>query len=156
MEENEIIEGGLYRLDIKRKNYLEKWCKHDIVIATKSDGVWRFIDTYWGSGERTTYVFDQVKDILVFEIDLNHSKDVSSDEFDQYSDRDKSYIPIGGGSERYIIDARATKNVQNIIELLEYKIERYTAEERVASMGKERLIHYLINAKKGIIEDMIL
>lgn len=67
MEENEIIENGLYRL--KQKDGESKWCKHNLLISSKRDGKWIFTDTYWGSyQDQTRYSFDEIKDRITFEL----------------------------------------------------------------------------------------
>ena len=150
MDESDVIEGAYYRLNIQRKDYLEKWCKHDIVRAVVIDGQFIFKDTYWRNSDATRYSYDKVKDVLVFAIDGNHMKEVTRFEFDMYDDCDKLYIPIGGSSEQLLVDTRAERNRDKIIEELEWKLSRYESDERSARHNKERIQGYLDDLDSAI------
>ena len=144
MDESDVIENAYYRLNIERKDYLEKWCKHDIVKAEKECDAFVFVDAYWASRSNSTvYKFEQVKDMLVFAIDSNFIKEVNDFEFDMYDDKDKLYIPVGGGSVRRLVDTRAEKNKDKIKELLEWKLHSYESDERIARNNRERIKGYL-------------
>jgi len=127
MEEKEIIENGVYRLEpfSTKPNY--NWCKHNILIARKDDHDWRFYDTYWADGH-TNYPFDEVKDRITFLFDLKGSKEVKSKEYDQYEEEDKFFIPDGGHDKSYLIKAGAEKSRAIIINLFESKIENIKSE----------------------------
>ncbi len=128
MIETEIIENGLYRLQPKSKDE-STWCKHNLLIASKKSGKWVFTDTYWSSyQDQTRYGFDEIKDRITFEFDMNFAKGVILEEYDQYDDKDKFWIPMGGGSQRYLIDSRAKKSKEKVIELLEYRISSYQSK----------------------------
>ena len=151
MNECDVIEGAYYRLNIERKDYSERWCKHDIVKAEIECGKFIFVDTYWASRSHSTvYKFEQVKDMLVFAIDCNYVKEVNDFEYDMYDDKDKLYIPIGGGSEKLLVDSRVEVNRDKVKELLEWQLSAYESNERIARNNHERIKGYLSDLDMAI------
>ncbi len=117
MEESEIIENGLYKLTPLPNT--SDWCRHNLLIASKKYGYWAFTDTYWSSyQDQTRYHFKDIKDRITFVFDMNFAKGVIKVEYDQYDDKDKFFIPVGGCAARYLIDSRAEKSLNKIEELL--------------------------------------
>lgn len=124
MKEEDIIVGGMYRLLETKNEKLETLCRHNLLIASKnSEGEFLFVDTYWsnrrGSG---TYSFKNIKDRIEFVFNMNHAQYVSKREWDEYDEIDKSYIPIGGREERWLVDDRAEKLIDRQILMLENDI----------------------------------
>lgn len=148
MKESEIIENGIYQLQPLSDKPNDNWCKHNILIAHKKDNDWIFKDTYWTS-EPTKYKFEDIKDRIKFAFDLNHSKEVHEKEFNQYNEKDKFWIPIGGNSEKHLIDTRATKSKNNIIELLEYAIEDKKRDIEILNNNIKRHTSDLKNVNDG-------
>lgn len=115
----DLIEHGLYR-------YREGagWCRHGLVVirnigtTEKPDLV--AVDTYWGyepnhgALERNFYQAEKVKDKLEFIIDLSACRNSNEHEFQQYEEGDRAYIPMGGGSARWLVrrDAKPSIDLQ--------------------------------------------
>ena len=148
MKESEIIENGIYRLQPLSNKPNDNWCKHNILIAHKKDNEWTFADTYWTS-EPTKYKFEDIKDRIKFEHDLTYLVEVHEKEFNQYDEKDRFWIPIGGDSEKHLIDSRATKSKTNIIKLLEYAIEDKQRDIEILNRNIERHTTDLKNIKSG-------
>ena len=122
MEENDIKLNGLYQLEPVSDNPNDNWCKLNILLAGKDERGLVFYDVYWADGH-TNYPFEKVKDRITFVFDLNGSKEVKRNEFDQYKEEDKFYIPQGGQDESYLIRRDAEKSREIIIEIMEDKIK---------------------------------
>uniref|UniRef100_A0A6M3JYG4 Uncharacterized protein n=1 Tax=viral metagenome TaxID=1070528 RepID=A0A6M3JYG4_9ZZZZ len=132
---------GLYQLTRKERKYLDNWCKHDLLVAKKDeDGKWRFYDTYWNS-DQTVYTYAEVKKIgtLRFIFDMNFAKEVSEYEWKKYKRNDTAYIPIGGGSARYLVDSRAKPDKKSIRLQLRLELAEAESEIRFRTGQIERL-----------------
>jgi hypothetical protein len=122
MDESEIIENGMYRLTPQPDD--SNWCRLNLLMASKKNDKWIFTDIYWSSyQDQTRYLFDEIKYRITFVFDMNFAKNVNQIEYDQYDDNDKFWIPMGGSSERYVVDSRSKKSRTKVIELLEYRID---------------------------------
>lgn len=126
LTEEDIIEGGLYRLLEPKDGRLETWCRHNLVKAVKAheEGL-RLVDTYWNGSVGTragVYSFEEVEGRLVYIFDLTYGRSVSKREWQEYSEKDRTHIPIGGHQERWLIDTRAERSKVCIISLLEEDI----------------------------------
>lgn len=123
MTDKPIIVGGLYRLP---SDYCG-WCKHGIATIIERDGILCAYDTYWGGSGRSVYKVSDIKGKLKFLIDMNHAEKVDKELYYQYEEKDRAYIPVGGGSAQYLVDKRAEPSLQLQIDQLYGKIE---SEER--------------------------
>lgn len=118
MKEEDIIVGGMYRLLETKNEKLETWCRHNLLIASKDIlGEFLFTDTYWNGGR--IYHFETIKNRIEFVFNMNHAQYVSKREWDENDEIDKSYIPIGGREERWLVDDRAEKSINRQILMLE-------------------------------------
>ena len=148
MNKEEIIDGAMYRLHATPEHILDTWCKHNLLIARiYDDGNIRFKDTYWMSGE-WVYVFEDMCDRMSFVFDMNHAKEVTKREWQEYDDRDKTWIPIGGISEQWIVDDRAEKSKHMIISTLEHEIDKLVSDIQMAqhNLGfKKELLKKLLD-----------
>lgn len=100
-----IIENGLYELKDGHG-----WCRHGLVRIkrTETRGLIA-VDTYWGDcGAADWYPVGEVERRLRFVIDLGRCRPSTRREWEQYEDADRAYIPVGGGSEKFLVaeDAR--------------------------------------------------
>lgn len=133
----EIIENGLYRLP-----GTEGHCRHGLVrIVRGRTGNLLAVDTYWGYGDAIEV--DAVKDRLEFIIDLSKTKVVDSRTWAQYEEKDRAYIPIGGGSERYLV-------LEDPKPSLEKRLNQLFEEVRVARDEIEYAIRTIANKHEEI------
>jgi hypothetical protein len=151
MNKDEIINGGMYRLHSTPEHALDTWCKHNLLVArVYDDGGIGFKDTYWYS-DPSTYTFDDVCDRISFVFDMNHGKDVTKREWQEYDDKDKTWIPIGGISEQWIVDDRAEKSPEMITYALEIEIARLHEDiesmERSLEWKNKTLAEHIINTE---------
>jgi hypothetical protein len=127
-DDGQLIQGALYQLDGECPNH----CYHAMFVL-KGDYL---VDTYWGTAsEQYNRGFKVHHELhrLRFIIDLNRTRNASSrDEYEIYPDDKKVWIPIGGGSERYLILVDAEPCLKRQREQLERKIEECRADIRFA------------------------
>lgn len=131
------------------------WCKHGIVqIAEKRDGGLLAVDTYWGEYGCDGYqrIPSEIERYLTFVIDIADCRKSHRDEYEIYSDADRCYIPIGGGSEKFLIRKDAKPDLERHAEWLKRKIAEleadiHFAERRLgefkttlSSLGEARLL----------------
>ena len=115
----DLIENGLYRYPDGAG-----WCRHGLVVvlnvgtADKPDLI--AVNTYWGTApnygalERNFHSAEKIKGKLEFVIDLSACRDSNEHEWLQYDEKDRAYIPNGGGSARWLVrkDARPSIDLQ--------------------------------------------
>lgn len=156
---DDIMDNGLYRLKPKDGEEQRTWCRHNLLIASKTkNGEWVFKDTYWSSSsEATTYKHEEVKDQIEYIFNLNHSKDVTDAEYEQYSPKDRTFIPMGSWHARHIIDTRAEKSRTIIIELIKRKIRDSESSIKMELNNIERLTKILKDVNNnGDIENIYI
>jgi len=151
LTEEDIIEGGLYRLLEETGKPLETWCRHNLLKAVKThEKGLRFVDTYWdGSIGTGIYSFNDVASRLVYLFDLTYARNVSKREWMEYSEKDRTYIPIGGRQESWLIDRRAEKSKVCIISMLEDDIAHLESMIKI----NQRELSAKKKALDGLMED---
>ena len=130
----EFKDGQLYRLADGGG-----WCRHGLVMIQKYGDKLIAMDTYWGAPDGSVfnngwYQLDHVLDRLEFVLDLTKARKVYRDEFDVYADKDRAYIPTGGGSERFFVALDATPSLNRQREKLESEIA--SLESRIEWDGR--------------------
>jgi hypothetical protein len=155
LTEEDISGGGLYQLLAPKAGKLETWCRHNLLIAVKAftpNPTLSLVDTYQSGSAGTSsgvYSFEEVKGRLIYLFDLNNARDVSKREWQDYSKKDRVYIPIGGQAERWLIDTRAKKSKACTISMLEEVIAhlKSTIEFDLRKLNAKK------KALSGLIED---
>ncbi|MFH1741196.1 MAG: hypothetical protein ABIH23_19510 [bacterium] len=119
----------LYRL---RDNRYHGHCRHGLVIVKENCGTLIAVDTYWGGSggsDNTMYPPESVEEFAEFVMDMTHAKQVDERTWRQYADKDRGFIPTGGGSEKWLVDSRAKPVVEQQLDQLRYEISR--CEDRI-------------------------
>lgn len=105
------------------------WCKHGIVYTIEKDNELYAIDTYWDSTFKKQlssgvkcYKVSDISNDLEFVMKLDDIKEVRSEEFYLYDEKDRIWLPMGGWHERYLINKNVDKRIDYIISDLKYKI----------------------------------
>ena len=113
-----IIENGLYKLPGTHGH-----CRHGLVRTLRGrTGNLIAVDTYWNDGDAIEV--DAVKDRLEFIIDLSRCVETDSRTWNLYEEKDRAYIPIGGGSERYLVLKDAKPSIEKQIEQLREEVRK--------------------------------
>jgi hypothetical protein len=133
----EIKTGHLYHYPEGRG-----WCRHGLLRAEeRRDGSLILVDTYWGSAQdfpRNWHTPEEVAGKVEFMLDLSNAKQVYREEFDRYKDKDRAYIPIGGGREQLWVRKDAKPNPALIEDQLRAKLSSAESNLRMAQWAIER------------------
>lgn len=108
------------------------WCKHGLMKIINYNGFLRAVDTYWGSYDDTARLHqpEVITANLEFVINVNECRKTHAAEFFRYAESDRAYIPIGGGSEQYLVRISATPDPILVKQQLVEKAERLREEIR--------------------------
>ena len=134
-------------------------CRYNLLIASKTKNDERvFKDTYGSSSsEATTYKHEEFKGRIEYIFNLNHSKAVTGDEYEQYDPKDRTFIPTGSWHARHIIDTRAEKSRTIIIELIKRKISDTEGSIEMEKHNIGRLTKILTDVNNnGCIENIYI
>ncbi len=128
--------------DLIRYQSRNSWCHHGILVVRPDwKGSLVAFDTYWGtrypsSQDVTYHTIAGLTDEPV--CNLNEMRKSHSDEWDTFADADRFWIPIGGGSEQYLVKASAVPVPERQRAKLLSKIEGCEASIRSANWSIER------------------
>lgn len=120
------------------------WCKHGTVLTYQGrDGI-KAADTYWGNGYPSGAVeLDELTRNGKFIADLDEFRPSNRDEYYRYAESDRVHIPIGGGSERWLVRTLARPDKQNAMrqiaeELIRWEGKKHSAEWHIGQLLKEQ------------------
>ncbi len=136
MADVKIIEHGLYRLKDGGG-----WCRHGLIrVIRREDAGLIAVDTYWHASYsvRDFYDPETIKDRLEFIIDLSKCRKTVEHEWTQFADKDRTYIPMGGGSAQWLVRKDAKPFPARQIEQLEFELERLRSKMETAKWDIER------------------
>jgi hypothetical protein len=110
-----------------------KWCRHGLRRIVSERGQLYAIDTYWddwsnGDPRRV----EEIQKDLEFVVDLSAARKVSRDVYERFAEKDRAWIPMGGGSEQYWVSTSATPNPENTRAWLQSKLKHAQSDLRVA------------------------
>jgi hypothetical protein len=111
--------GELYR-------FPDGWghCHHGLLRVYETSHGLRLIDTYWGSiGDGTAWKPEEVSGKIEFILDLSSARFVRREEFEQYLEKDRAHIPVGGGAEQFWVSQGASPDPQLIENQLRAKVD---------------------------------
>ena len=132
-----LIENGLYLM----KDGCG-WCRHGLVKIVQNNAGKQFaVDTYWNdwSSNGTYWPVEEVQDRLEFIINLDECHTTTRREWEQYADSDKTYIPAGGRSEKFLVRKSAKPVLTKQVEQLEGEIRslRSTIEHSIHQIARK-------------------
>jgi hypothetical protein len=122
MKEEDVIDGGLYRLLAEPGGYVGTSWYHNLLIAHVQEDKTVFCDTYWLDFYRP-YELETIRSRLEFVFDLKNARDVTREEWECYADADRTNIPVGMCPAKWYVAKSAQKSVPAMIVIQEHKIE---------------------------------
>jgi len=110
------------------------WCIHGIAVVHESGGEMWATDTYWNDRE-STVPLDRLEGKELLGIFLPFRRSVSYPyQYEDYSDTDKFYIPIGGGSSQSWVRTNTHQTLKKLALRLRYELQK--AHDKVQSAAR--------------------
>ena len=124
-----------------------KWCKHGLVRTFQTENGIYAQDTYWNGYGDAFEVTDKKAANMEFLAEWSELKEVSGyNEWVQYKESESFHIPVGGGSEKWLV----LKTAQKVPKLQREQISREIREEKLNIRSAQHRLERLREKLKEI------
>lgn len=113
------------------------WCVHGIaVVRGEGENLWA-ADTYWNDTSHTVPLDKLEGKEIIGSITTFSTHVPYPYEFDDYADRDKFYIPIGGGSAQTWVRKDTPPDTEKVAVRLRHKLQKAHDQVKYAARDVE-------------------